>query len=118
MRQLIMKEIKTKQIRFYQTKSGKVPYKDWFDSVTDSKIRHRIRARLDRVELGNLGDYKVLSDGVSELRFAFGSGYRIYFTEQNGYVIILLCGGDKGSQKKDIDMAKQYWSDLQERCDE
>ena len=113
-----MKEIKPKQIRFYQTKSGKIPYKEWFDGLKDPKVRHRIRARLDRVQLGNLGDHKGLSDGVSELRFAFGSGYRIYFAEQDDYFIILLCGGDKSSQEKDIDTAKQYWNDLQERCDE
>ena len=112
-----MREIKPKQIRFYQAKSGKIPYKEWFDGLKNSKVRHRIRARLDRVELGNLGDYKVLSDGVSELRLAFGSGYRIYFAEQNDYFIILLCGGDKGSQEKDINAARQYWKDLQERCD-
>ena len=113
-----MKDIKPKQIRFYQTKSGKIPYKEWFDNLKDSKVRHRIRARLDRVELGNLGDFKNLSDGVSELKFSFGPGYRIYFAEQDDIFIILLCGGDKSSQKKDINTAKQYWNDLQERCDE
>lgn len=113
-----MRDIKPKQIRFYQTKSGKIPYKEWFDNLKDPKVRHRIRARLDRVELGNLGDFKALSDGVSELKFSFGPGYRIYFAEQNDIFIILLCGGDKSSQKKDINTAKQYWNDLQERCDE
>ena len=97
-----MKEIKPKQIRFYQTESGKIPYKEWFDGLKDCKVRHRIRARLDRVELGNFGDYKVLSNSVSELRFTFGSGYRIYFAEQNDYFIILLCGGDKKVRKKTL----------------
>ena len=82
-----MKEIKPKQIRFYQTKSGKIPYKEWFDGLKDPKVRHRIRARLDRVQLGNLGDHKGLSDGVSELRFAFGSGYRISSTPPASPVI-------------------------------
>ena len=113
-----MKEVKPKKIRFYQTVSGEMPYKDWFDNLKDSMVKNRIRARLDRVQLGNLGDYKVLSDGVSELRFTFGSGYRIYFGEHEDYLIILLCGGDKSSQKKDIAIAKQYWKELLERCDE
>lgn len=113
-----MKEIKSRKIRYYQTKTCETPYKEWFDGLKDSKARHRIRARLDRVELGNLGDYKVLSDGVSELKFTFGPGYRIYFGEQDDYYIILLCGGDKSSQKKDIATAKQYWKELLERCDE
>lgn len=118
MRQLTMKEIKPYQIRYYQTDSGKCPYKKWFDGLKDSKVRHRIRARLDRVALGNLGDHKNLSDGVLELRFAFGSGYRIYFAEHEECFVILLCGGDKSSQEQDIETAKEYWKNLRERCDE
>ena len=118
MRQLIMKEQKPKTIRFYKTKSGAVPFKDWLNNLKDPKIRHRIRARLDRVELGNLGDYKTLSDGLSELRFTFGSGYRAYFTDQEDIFIIFLCGGDKATQKKDIEMAKKYLKDLLEQPNE
>ena len=57
-------------------------------------------------------------EGVSELKLAFGPGYRIYFAEQDDVIIILLCAGDKGSQKKDIKTAKMYWQELQERSDE
>ena len=113
-----MKETKPKKIQLYKTISGDIPYLNWFDNIKDSKIRHRIRARLDRVTLGNLGDYKTLSDGILELRFKFGSGYRIYFAEQNDHLILLLCGGDKGSQEKDIDTAKQYLIELQGICNE
>ena len=55
---------------------------------------------------------------VSELKFKFGAGYRIYFVEKDSYFIILLCAGDKSSQEKDIKLAKKYWSDLQEQCNE
>ena len=68
------------------------------------------------MELGHYGDYKVLGDGISELRLQFGSGYRIYFTEMNDIVVILLCGGDKKSQKKDIAIAKKYLKELQENA--
>jgi len=68
--------------------------------------------------LGNLGDCKPVGDGVSELRLAFGSGYRIYFAEKDNIIVILLCAGDKGSQQKDIKAAKMYWHELKERSDE
>ena len=59
-------------------------------------------ARLDRVALGNLGDYKQLNDNIFKLRLFFGSGYRIYYTIRNNQIILLLCGGDKKTQSKDI----------------
>lgn len=113
-----MKEIKHRILRNYTTPSGVVPFEEWINSLKDSVVRHRIRTRLDRVEKGNLGIYKPLGDGVSELKFDFGSGYRIYFAEEGDIFIILLCGGDKSSQKKDIKIAKAYWKELLERCDE
>lgn len=78
-------------------------------------MRARIRRRLDRLELGNYGDYKSLTGGINELRLDFGKGYRIYFAEQDGLIIILLCGGDKSTQKKDIQKARDFWHELQER---
>ena len=111
-----MKENKHLTLRHYVTKSGKVPFKEWMTDIKDPVIRNRIRRRLDRVELGNYGDYKSLSDGVYELRLAFGAGYRIYFAEQDDVIVILLCGGDKSTQEKDIKTAKMYLKDLQERC--
>lgn len=97
------------------TLNGKVPFSDWLNSLQDPVTRLRIRRRLDRLEIGNLGDCKSIGEGVSELRLAFGPGYRIYFAEQDDVIIILLCAGDKSSQKKDIKTAKQYWQELQER---
>jgi putative addiction module killer protein len=73
---------------------------------------------LDRVEIGNYGDYKALGDGVYELKLHFGSGYRVYFAEDGDIIVILLCGGDKSSQSKDIEVAKAYWKELLERNNE
>lgn len=75
----------------------------------------RIVARLDRIACGNLGDTKSVGDGVSEIRFPFGSGYRVYFSRDRNKIIILLCGGDKGSQRKDIRAAKNYLNDYRRR---
>jgi putative addiction module killer protein len=67
------------------------------------------------MEQGHYGDYKALRDGINELRLHFGSGYRIYFAELNDVIVILLCGGDKRTQKNDVKLAKQYWRELQEK---
>lgn len=80
-------------------------YDEWFDSLKDTKGKARINARLRRVELGNFGDAEPVGDNVSELRFFFGSGYRIYFIQHGDEIIVLLAGGDKSTQSKDIDKA-------------
>jgi putative addiction module killer protein len=64
---------------------------------------------------GHYGDYKSIGNGVYELRFTFGSGYRIYFAEQDNVVVLLLCGGDKSTQRHDIELAKNYWLEFR-RC--
>ncbi len=69
----------------------------------------RIRNRITRVELGNFGDTKLVGKGIFELRFHFNSGYRVYFGKEGDQVIILISGGDKGSQAKDIIKAWKYW---------
>lgn len=113
-----MRKNNHKILRNYVTPSGKVPFLEWINSIKDPSTRLRIRRRLDRLELGNLGDCEPVGEGVSELRLFFGSGYRIYFADQDNTLIILLCGGDKASQKKDIKTAKMYWHELKERSDE
>jgi putative addiction module killer protein len=113
-----MKKNNHKVLRNYMTLNGKVPFSNWLNSLKDPVTRLRIRRRLDRLELGNFGDCEPVGEGVSELKLAFGPGYRIYFAEQDDVIIILLCAGDKGSQKKDIKTAKMYWQELQERSDE
>lgn len=88
----------------YEIKTTEV-YDDWFDSLKDTQGKARIKARLRRVELGNFGDAEPVGDSVSELRFFFGSGYRIYFIQHGDEIIILLAGGDKSTQQKDINKA-------------
>ena len=77
-------------------------------------MQDRIQARLDLVELGSLGDYGSVGDSVFELRLHFGPGYRIYFGQVDNTVILLLSGGDKSSQRRDIARAKTYWSQYKE----
>ena len=105
-------------LRNYTTLAGEIPFLKWLNKLKDSVTRLRIRHRLDRLELGNLGDCQSVGDGVFELRLFFGSGYRIYFAEQDETIVILLCAGDKSTQKKDIKIAKSYWQELKERSDE
>ena len=70
--------------------------------------------RLDRVAEGNFGDHRSIGGGVSELRINRGPGYRVYYTIRQRTVVVLLCGGDKASQKRDIEIAKNYWREYQE----
>jgi putative addiction module killer protein len=102
-------------IIIYATKIGKEPYSDWEDTL-DKKLQAIIKNRLDRMRLGNLGDLKRIKDGggVWELRIDYGPGYRIYFGKKETTMVILLTGGDKRNQKRDIAKAKQYWSDCKD----
>ena len=79
----------------------------WFSRLKDKKARARIAIRIRRVSLGNLGDVKPVGDGISELRIDYGPGYRVYFTQRNNQLIILLAGGDKTTQTSDIQKAKK-----------
>jgi putative addiction module killer protein len=85
----------------------------WLESLRDVAGRARIAKRIDRLAQGNFGDRKPVGDGVSELRLALGPGYRVYYTERNGIVTILLCGGDKGSQERDIARAKAMAQEIE-----
>ncbi len=76
-----------------------------------------IKARLDRIELGNSGDCRHVGDGVNELRIDFGPGYRVYFGQEGDMIVLLLCGGAKRTQRSDIARAKAYWKDYRSRKD-
>jgi putative addiction module killer protein len=80
-------------------------FADWFGKLRDHRARSRIAARIVRIEAGNFGDCKAVGGGVSELRVDAGPGYRVYFTVRGQELVILLCGGDKGSQRRDIEIA-------------
>lgn len=104
-----------RELKTYETVDGIQPFWDWIHSLSDKKTRGRILKRLDKVSLGNLGDYASLGDGVCELREHHGPGYRIYFAEEDKTIVILLCGGNKSSQEDDIRRAKDYWEDYRRR---
>lgn len=97
------------RIRKYQYKDGRIPFDVWFKTIKNRKERARLLKRLDKVQLGNLGDWSSVGDGVFELKEHFSKGYRIYYGLESRTVILLICGGDKSSQAKDIEMAKQIW---------
>jgi len=98
-----------KTLLIYETAGGKCPFSEWLTSLKDVKGRAVIRARLERVRLGNLGNCRNVGDGVSELKVSFGPGYRVYFGQDGLKLIVLLIGGDKSSQKRDIEKAKLLW---------
>jgi len=87
-------------------------FSDWLDGLRDRDARARIQIRLDRLALGNPGDVKPVGGGVSELRIAYGPGYRVYFVRRGNMLVILLCGGDKSSQSRDIATARSLAENL------
>jgi putative addiction module killer protein len=102
-------------IREYRTADGKTPVADWLAGLRDGAARARIVARLDRLKAGLLGDWRSVGEGVCELRIDFGPGYRVYYAQCGKTIILLLCGGDKRSQPKDIERAHAYWKDYKSR---
>lgn len=99
----------------YVSASKKVPFSIWFSDLNDSRAKGLILQRLRRITIGNFGDCRFLRDGVFELRIHWGSGYRVYFGRSKNKVVLLLCGGDKGSQARDISRAIEYWNDFKRR---
>lgn len=106
-------ELRPREIQVFITKSGRKPFREWLWSLSDD-FRSIVRNRLDRVERGNFGDTKSLGDGVHELRIDVGSGYRVYYGLDGKSIVLLLCGGDKKRQVKDIEQAKRYWNEYKE----
>ena len=100
-----------KTVIVYHDTRGNEPFTRWLNRLRDSRSRRRILQRLRRLESGYFGDCKPVGGGVNELRFFFGPGYRIYFGEDGDKIVVLLCGGDKGSQSRDIRQAQVYWKE-------
>lgn len=90
-------------IEVQQTKQ----FAKWIKGLKDARARGRVLVRVQRLAAGNFGDAKSVGGGVSELRIPYGPGYRVYYTRRGDTLVILLCGGDKGSQSRDIEKAKQ-----------
>jgi putative addiction module killer protein len=84
----------------------------WLRGLNDVRAVARIQIRIDRLSLGNMGDVKAVGEGISEMRIDYGSGYRVYFKKTGRHIVLLLCGGDKSSQKADIKAAKHLAKDL------
>lgn len=103
------------EIRIYTDSQGHAPFVEWLDALPDRVARARIRARLARVEAGNMGDCKPLRDGVQELRVDHGPGYRVYLSRQGAVLVLLLCGSDKRDQDREISRAIGYLNDWKER---
>ena len=97
------------EIRRYIDENGISPFERWYSKL-DQKTQVRISDRLDRVAVGNFGDFKSVGKGVYELRLFFGAGYRIYYATLQGQIILLLAGGDKKKQSRDIKMAQEHWN--------
>ena len=87
-------------------------YFQWFKSLNDREARGRIDARIRRMSLGNLGDVKPVGEGVSELRIDYGPGYRVYFAQRGQTIVVLLAGGDKKTQDRDIKKALELAREL------
>ena len=110
-----MGEAQPYTIEMYVTRTGSVPFEEWLLRLRDARARARIRARLARVQLGNLGDAHAVGGGVWELRIDYGPGYRVYYAQSGPATLLLLCGGDKTTQAADIRQAQTYWTEYQER---
>ena len=102
-------------VQIYQAKDGRSPFEDWLNDLRDVAARGRIRSRINRLRLGNFGDDKSVGAGVHELRVDVGPGYRVYFGRQGDVIVVLLCGGSKKTQEKDIGKAKILWAEYKER---
>lgn len=105
-------------LKVYMDSRGKEPFIEWLESIKDQKTRSRIITRLDRLEVGNPGDFRPLGNGLFELRLSFGPGYRVYYGEDDAVIVILLMGGDKDTQSADIKKARSYWRTYKEEKNE
>lgn len=102
-------------LKVYETPDGDQPLMDWLRGLKDLKARTAVRMRLDRMKLGNFGYCEPVGEGVSEMKIDLGPGYRVYFGMIGRTIVLLLCGGDKKTQNKDIRNALDYFRDHKRR---
>lgn len=101
-----------RRILIYRNAAGLEPYAAYVDSLKDREGAAKIRIRVTRAQLGNLGDHRAIGGGLVELRVNFGPGYRVYLGLHGGELAVLICAGDKGSQRADIRKARAYWEEF------
>lgn len=103
------------QFRYYVNRAGRDVFNDWLSHLADSRAHAKIEVRINRMADGNFGDCKSLGQGLCELRIDFGPGYRVYYSMLGRSCVLLICGGDKSGQSRDIDRALGYLDDYKER---
>ncbi len=103
------------ELRIYADTKGREPFTEWLTDLKDIRARAIVRARLTKVQAGNLGDCKALRDGVQELRIDYGPGYRVFLSRQGPVVVLLLCGSDKSEQARAIKQAIANLDDWKQR---
>ena len=96
-------------LEYYLEDDGRAPFMEWLSTLRDRDAHAKISARLNRVKLGNFGITKALGDGVIELKIDYGPGYRVYYAMNGKTIVLLLIGGDKTTQTRDVKVAKAYW---------
>jgi putative addiction module killer protein len=101
-------------VLYYEAVSGALPFRQWRATLSDQNVKAAVDARIARLRAGNFGNSRPIGEGVSENKIDFGPGYRIYYAV-SGLGIILLCAGDKSTQRADILHAKAYWQDYKTR---
>ena len=106
-------EAQPREIQNYLTADGRSPFQEWLDSLKNLNAKVKIEKRLERVASGNLGDYRSVGAGVYEFKLDYGPGYRVYFGQIESIIVLLLCGGDKSTQKQNILEAREYWRDYE-----
>lgn len=108
-------EIRPRIVRTYITPDGREPFEEWLDSLKDKTTESKVHDRLLRLRRGNFGDCKHLRGGLYELRIHYGAGYRVYFGDVDGEMMMLLWGGSKRTQQRDIQRARDYWEEFRSR---
>lgn len=103
---------KMKEIQFFENDNGKEPFTEWFAGLRDIMAKIKVRQRLDRMSKGNFGYVEPVGEGVSEAKIDYGPGYRIYFANLSKKRILILYGGDKSTQKKDIKKSQKYFKEF------